>query len=122
MKKMAKYKYYLNNRPVDIGTVPRPKEIIKSENWIPSKNNGYLYGFVVYNSKLSFQEIFRYELIPHDTVEWAKYMFWEKSDKDPIQAKKFMNMYRALSLSELESWKDRDPFAKYMLIIKKNKI
>ena len=119
-KPKKKSEYLLDNRPIDIGTVPDSDKIIKSENWRPSKDNNFTFGSVQYADNLTFDQIYKYELRPKDEVEYANYMFWLKSDKDLTKAEKTKKRYLALSLKELEEWRNRDPFSNYAYILKTN--
>lgn len=116
-----KSEYFLDNRPIDIGTVPDSDKIIKSESWNPSKDNNFTFGSIEYNSELTFEQIYKFELRPKDEVEYANYMFWLKNDKDLAKAERMKNRYLDLSLEELKEWRNKDPFSNYAYLIKKNK-
>lgn len=114
----------MTNRPIMIGTVPKTEKITKQENFAKLKEvpgeNIRAFGWVEYPEKLTFEDIYNYELYPRDDVEYANYMFWYKSDKNSEEAERIKRRYLDLPLEELEKWKDRDPFSNYAYLIKKN--
>jgi hypothetical protein len=115
------FKYYSFVRPLSIGTYPKGN-VVDLISWIPKKKlNKFPYmevfGYVLYDKKLSFKQIYKYELIPAEKVEYGKYMFWERSDRNLEQANKFEKMYKEMSIDELEKWKNRDHYAYFTLLI-----
>ena len=118
--------YYLYNRPPDIGRFPK-ENVINYESWIPRKKidtfpRGLYFGKVKYSKKLTFKQIYDYELIPKNKTEYAKYSFWEKCGKNTTDAKKTEERYKKLNINELKEWESRDHFAYYtLLLLKKEK-
>ncbi len=116
------YKYYAFNRPLYIGTYPN-NNIIKINNYPVKENinvdflNCKVFGYIIYNKKLSFKQIYNFELIPSNKKEYGMYMIWSKENKNIKNMKKIISMYKKMDINEIKKWKDRDPYAYYILLI-----
>lgn len=71
-------RYYLLNRPPDIGTHPAGETA--REVWAPSReipgSARCAHGWVEYPEPLPFDEVWRYELLPADEDEVDRYYDW----------------------------------------------
>ncbi|MCQ3980742.1 MAG: hypothetical protein DPW09_45665 [Anaerolineae bacterium] len=90
------YKYYLLNRPPDIGT--HPSEPVELVRWIPTQlipaGNidlyiRYAHGYVAYEQPLSLQQICDFELEPDpETIltTWLAYRYWLDASRNVSDA------------------------------------
>lgn len=91
----GRHRYYLLNRPRGIGCQPHGV-VEKSEIWMPKRDlpteaqhlkyNPTSFGWIDYEEGLTPEEIWRYELHPHDEIECILYRFWldaRDSSDDP---------------------------------------
>lgn len=119
-REKIKSRYYLKSRPFMIGTAPDPDKITLTENWNPSKENNYSYGFVEYSEKLSFENIHHYSLEPENAVEKAEYVFWKRSDYSHEKAEQLKKLYLEESIDILKENQKEDDLCFYALILKEN--
>jgi hypothetical protein len=79
-------KYYYVNRPGGIGCQPEGWEDIHSglPKTIREADWGEVdsFGWVTYPEPLDFELIWKYDLVPHDEPEWARYMLWRAREHD----------------------------------------
>jgi hypothetical protein len=121
-KELKKYRYYLINRPPDIGTIPTgfsKKEAWDHKKEIPKFEKQKAHGWAEYTHKLTNKEISKFNLIPENKREWANFMFWFKNDKDPEKAKRMKEMYLQETITNLKEVSNQDPLARFALILKK---
>jgi hypothetical protein len=74
------YKYFYLSRPPCIGT--EPDGWTEREAWSPARPQGFrqVHGFVVYPSRLDFETIWRYDLLPESLEEQAEMVFWREPE------------------------------------------
>lgn len=90
------YRYYLVNRPPDIGC--QPEGFIGREVWMPARpipeaDTWRALGWVEYDHKLSMSEIYKYELFPADRRGCALYKIWLLENKNIQDADSMVREY-----------------------------
>ena len=122
---MTKYLYNLTLRPPSIGCYPdrdnagQPLQAeIVADYWPPKRvDNHNLYAVVAYPEPLEFERIWRYDLLPADKLEEARYGFWLDSDRDYAFAADRTHAWCAQHRSALEAVRERDRRAEWALTI-----
>ena len=122
---MDKHLYNLTLRPASIGCYPDRRtngtpliaEIIES-HWPPKRvDNHNLYAVVAYDEPLEFDRIWRYDLLPADKLEAARYGFWLDSDRDYAEADRSTRQWCAEPRATLESLVEYSNKAEWALTI-----
>lgn len=121
------YKYYYINRPFDIGCQPdgynmipdtkHPEILVPDkedyypakEYTLPSGYSGSFYGWINYSEPLTFNEIWKYDLMPEDSVTWAHYQFWITASCNEKDARLELDFY----MSELRTIKAKIGFVDF---------
>ena len=122
---MSKYLYHLTLRPASIGCYPDRRtngtpltaEIIES-HWPPKRvDNRNLYAVIAYDEPLEFDRIWRYDLLPADKLEAARYGFWLDSDRKWDDAGYYARHWCAQPRAALEAMREHDKRAEWALTI-----
>jgi len=121
------YRYRLTNRPATIGTYPdvdgdgnRLDLSIVEQHWPPAigPDGRNWYATVAYAERLDFYRIWRYDMVPEDKVEAAKFLFWLESDRNDEWAERRIAKWCAEDRHLLASLRLRgDALAEAVLII-----
>lgn len=99
-------RYYLRSRPPMIGT--HPAGATEKEAWYPSRpipgeaTGFYVWGWVEYDSPLSLEQIWQYELLPGNPVEQAEYAFYREGNRVPDEVEWLKGDYLDCSLEFLD--------------------
>jgi hypothetical protein len=83
--------YYFRSRPPAIGTYPTDGRLVPGsvEAFIPRQNietkmtdhltiRRHVWGKVEYNRALTPDEVWKWELLPEDPIQWALFVAWEE--------------------------------------------
>lgn len=92
-------KYYLRNRPPCIGT--HPAGAISQQVWWPAQQVGSdqdslwydVLGWVEYDEPLTLDQMWKYELWPHDKTEQCAYWWFSTSNRDRELAEDYAKDY-----------------------------
>lgn len=112
-------RYYLRNRPP--GYAQMPDGHTAFEGGLPSRSYPFppyafttlpgteflhCFGWVEYPEPLTFHTLWRWDLLPADPVEYARYAFFLYADRDPDRAAFYQKEYvqTAEELPDLKSW------------------
>lgn len=115
------FKYFYINRPAGYGC--QPDGFSRYEAWIPAREVvglGYrsFLGEVEYPIRLAAVDVWKYDLIPADPVERAKYNLWLNCDRNAIEAADVFAEYRSLGLDVLKvRADDPDAFDPYPALV-----
>ncbi len=86
MSENNKNRYWYLNRPPAYGHQPdgfvNREGGLPSKEWVTSTGPLWSFGFVEYDRKLTFDEVYQWELTPDNPVEWAHYQFWQFANSD----------------------------------------
>lgn len=81
---VKQYVYYFINRPPFIGTHPRENLVSQLAFPIPATVVGFgerrFHGLASYSSKLTFEQIWQYELYPENVEELFLYNEWREEN------------------------------------------
>lgn len=121
MKKTV-YKYYLLNRFPAIGTHPAGEQIDERYTFspaapIPEHPERVALGLVGYLRKLSFDDLFRYDLLPADPLHAAYYAFWRFAERNQAEYERLLAEYRYTGRDYLQGRQRKDHLAEAMLAI-----
>ena len=118
----AAHEYLFLNRPPSIAT--HPDGATETEAWTPRRKythpvfgeQEYL-GIVTYATPLDPEQLWKYELLPVDPVEWAEYEWWEENYSD-LPDGQLQKRYQSFSRTDLEALaEDGNMKAKATLIL-----
>ncbi len=116
------YKYHSFCRPIFIGTYPINGSFLDYSNFAKRQQVYHLnimsFGYVEYSEKLSFEEIYNYELIPDNIREYVNYFFWEKSEKNIKEANRLKESYMRLSIEDLKEAKEKYHDINAMMVLR----
>lgn len=87
---MPQFKYYLTNRPPAIGTHPSQNLLPDGvECWMPAWRvedlGHHAFGTLTYSMPLPNALLYKYELLPVDRKERARYFLWREADPDTVE-------------------------------------
>jgi len=121
------HRYYYEFRPPGIGCqpdgwtnreggLPKSKYIVPSG--LPNKEKSIsAFGWVEYDEPLSFDQIYKKDLIPHDPVERAKFYLWISHDRNEETVDWLISDYQAQGRNWLLENYEIDSLAAYALIL-----
>jgi hypothetical protein len=117
--------YILTLRPASIGCYPDRDNAghpltatIVESHWPPKRvDNRNLYAVVAYVEPLEFDRIWRYDLLPADKLEEARYGFWLEAGRSWDDADTDARQWCELPRAELEAMRERDRRAEWALTI-----
>ena len=79
------FRYYSTNRPPGYATVPDGytaiESTLKKDYVTPQCDILYSFGWVEYESELTFAQIFSFELLPSDRKTRARYLIWRNEGR-----------------------------------------
>lgn len=77
----------------------------------------WIHGTVTYNAPLSFEQIWKFDLLPAGGMEEAKYVFWLEADRDSAEAQELMDDYMNNSVEALTKLAKSDYLAELALVL-----
>jgi hypothetical protein len=124
-EKQTTYRYFLTHRPPGIGC--QPEGDLARETWVPRREipNGeaVAFGSVTYGAPLTWEQLWKYELLPEEEVERLLYYLWQELGRDEATTHDWWQLddYWECPLPALEDLAGRrggDPFARIVLGLK----
>jgi len=114
------YKYYCIVRPPVYAA--KPCGFADYEIWLPGRyldnGAGPWLGWITYPKRLTFEQIWRFDLSPADFREYAWYTLWQAADKSLVGAVHLYKEWRDLGrerLAERLRWGEGDRIAALVL-------
>lgn len=112
-------KYYYLLRPPGIGC--QPDNSVEREMWypvglIPGGSGRHAHGWVTYNDPLPRETVWRFDLLPDDTIEQLNYFLWLQADRKEAEMQWFIEDYTAVGLEELGRLRERGDFVAELVL------
>lgn len=115
---MCRYYYLL--RPPSIGCQPQGginRETFTYFGPVEALDGMKAHGWVEYDEPLEFDQIWRFDLMPANELERAKYRLWLYADRDPERVQRWLNECAGKGIDWLSQQVDAWPPATFAMVI-----
>lgn len=108
------HRYYLCNRPPMYGTMEPGYTSYHSFDYpkhVPEMMGRLEHGWVEYPEKLTCEQVWKWEYVPADKLEFYHYMAWKMADRNSKAAECMIQDYRNAPLEQLKKAESYDNWA-----------